>query len=231
MIEDPPLLTIRRNFPRPPADQVAALKGVPTGFVVDCMNGRGGLDYAIKAADPNQARFVGVAITCETGPADNLAMMAAIHFAQPGDVVMVAADSFTATCVSGDLLLGMAQNQGVIAVVTDGLLRDLEGVIGVGLPSFSRGITPNSCARNGPGTVGLPITIGGVAVSPGDLVLGDDDGVVVIPQDRAKQVLWQLEQVKAAEANLTNRVKNGMKVEDLIGDLLRSDQVKYVQEG
>ena len=228
MIEDPPLLSIRRNFPRPSSDIVNAFKTVPTGFVVDCMAGRGGLDFEIKAADPQHARFVGVALTCAAGPADNLAMMAAIHFCQPGDVIMVSADSFTATCVTGDLLVGMAKNQGAVAVVTDGLVRDLEGILEVGLPVFSRGITPNSCARNGPGSVGEPITIGDVAVASGDIVVGDDDGVVVIPQSHAKQVIWQLEQVKAAEANLTNRVKAGMKVGEIIGDLLESDRVKYL---
>ena len=228
MIEDPPLLSISRNFPRPSSEVINAFLGVPTGFVVDCMAGRGGLDYEIKAADPKHTRFVGVALTCAAGPADNLAMMAAIHFAQPGDVIMVSADSYTTTCVTGDLLVGMAKNQGAVAVVTDGLVRDLEGILEVGLPVFSRGITPNSCARNGPGSVGQPITIGDVAVSSGDIVVGDDDGVVVIPQTLAKQVIWQLEQVKAAEANLTNRVKAGMKVGEIIGELLDSDRVKYI---
>ena len=83
----------------------------------------------------------------------------------------------------------MAKNKGVAAIVTDGMARDRDGIVAVGLPVFSRGITPNSCVKSGPGKVGLPIVCGGVAVEAGDVVLGDRDGVVVIPQAQLKDVV------------------------------------------
>jgi 4-hydroxy-4-methyl-2-oxoglutarate aldolase len=225
MITDPPVLTIRRNFPRPDADLVAAFAGVPTGQVVDAMNGRGGLDYRVKPLAPTSAVTVGVALTCDNGPADNLAVFGALDAAQPGDIVVAATDGFMGTALIGDLLLGMLKNRGVTGFVTDGLVRDLPGLLAVGLPVYSAGLTPNSPVRNGPGTVGLPVVVGGVHVESGDLVVADQDGVVIVPRDQAVGVLDRLAGVRAAEASLEAKVKAGLQVPDFIASLLRSDRV------
>ena len=225
MIKDPPLLTIRRDFPRPAAREVAAFAGVPTGYAIDAMGGRGALDYRIKPLAPADAVMVGVAVTCQCGPADNLALFGALAAAGPGDILVAATDSFTATSVTGDLLLGMAKNRGVAGFVTDGLVRDLVGVLGVGLPVYCAGVTPNSPVRNGPGTVGLPVVIGGAAVESGDLVLGDRDGVVIVPRGQIGQVLERLADVRAAEAALEAKVKAGLQMPDFIQAILDSDRV------
>lgn len=224
MIKDPPLLTIRRDFPRPAPADVAAFANVPTGYVIDAMGGRGALDYRIKPLAPATAILVGVAITCHCGPADNLGLFAAMATARRGDIMLAATDAFTATSVTGDLLLGMAKNRGVAGLVTDGLVRDLAGILGVGLPVYCAGITPNSPARNGPGTVGLPIVLGGVAVAPGDIVIGDDDGVVIVPRGEIATVLKRLSDVRAAEAALDAKVKAGLEVPDFIQSILASDR-------
>jgi len=192
MIKDPPLLTIRRDFPRPSASTMQAFAGVPTGYVVDAMGGRGGLDYRIKPLAPQVTPLVGVAMTCHCGPADNLALFCAMATAQAGDILVAATDAFTATSVTGDLLLGMAKNRGIQGLVTDGLVRDLAGVLGVGLPVYCAGITPNSPARNGPGIIGQPVTMGGLTIAPGDIVIGDNDGIVIIPLAQADSVLGKL---------------------------------------
>ena len=181
MIEDPPLLTVRRRFARPTRAQLDAFAGVPTGFVADAMNGRGALDARIKPIGRTPASFHGVAITCHAGPADNLALFGALAYGEPGDVMVCATDGFAETAVTGDLLLGMARNRGLAGFVTDGMVRDVPGIEAVGLPCFAAGVTPNSPARNGPGTVGMPVVVGGVAVGPGDVVVGDGDGIVVVP--------------------------------------------------
>lgn len=151
MLEDPPLLTIRRAWSRPPAERLAKLKGVQTGQAVDAMDGRGGLDHSIKAIDPETSAFVGTAVTCKTGPNDNLAILAAIALAQPGDVVVAASEGFMQAAVIGDNVAWCAKNKGLAALVIDGMARDLEGLLPVGLPIFARGITPNSGVRSGPG--------------------------------------------------------------------------------
>ncbi len=228
MIEDPPLMTIRRNFPRPTANQLAAFQDIPVGFVVDAMNGRGAVDYRIKPISDDQASFSGVAVTCDNGPADNLAAFCAIDIALPGDVIMAAADNFEATAVSGDLMLGMANNKGCAAFVTDGLVRDIEGIIEVGMPCFAKGVTPNSPVRNGPGTVGQSIVLGGVLVNSGDVIIGDINGVAVIPFPKIQEVLRLLVDIKSAEADMDAKVKAGLSRPPFIETFLNSDQIKEI---
>jgi 4-hydroxy-4-methyl-2-oxoglutarate aldolase len=230
VITDPPLLTIRRDFPRPSPELVAAFRGAMTGHVVDAMGGRGCLDYRIKPLDPGQSSLFGTAVTCHCGPADNLALFGALDVARPGDILVAGTDEFTATAITGDLLLGMAKNRGVAGFVTDGMVRDLVGVIGVGIPVFCAGLTANSPARNGPGTVGLPIVLGGVQIASGDILVGDRDGIVVVPQDRAAAVLQQLEAVRAAEVALEAKVKAGLEVPDFVQRILASDRVEEIRE-
>ncbi len=229
MLEDPPLLVIRKSFDRPPADKLACLRGAQTGHVVDAMNGRGALDPAIKPVDPTRAQFVGTAMTCETGPSDNLAILAAIALAREGDVIVSASDGFTATAVVGDIVSLMARNAGVQAIVIDGMARDSQGIVEVGLPVFSRGITPNSCVKSGPGRVGQPIVAGGVAIQPGDVILGDRDGVVVIPQDMLDDVIARVEAIRGAEAKVIANVKDKKLTHmERMAELLSSDLVRYV---
>lgn len=226
MITDPSILTIRRNFPRPDAGLVAAFAGVPTGFAVDAMGGRGGLDHRIKPLVAPTAPLVGIALTCDNGPADNLGLFGALDVARPGDIILAATDGYLATAITGDLLLGMAKNCGVAGFVTDGTIRDLPGVLAVGIPVFCAGITPNSPVRNGPGSVGIPVVLGGVRVASGDIVIADQDGVVIVPQGSAAHVLERLADVRTAEARMDAAVKAGLRIPDFIQALLASDRVE-----
>jgi len=172
--------------------------------------------------------FCGVALPCFCGPADIMALVAAVEMSQPGDVLMVGTDAFEQTAVCGDLLLGVARNKGVVAFVTDGLMRDLEGIVGVGIPAFCAGLTPNSPVCKGPGTVGLPVAMGGVNVGPGDVVVGDRDGVVVVPFARIGEVRDTLTRVRDAEKDLDQRVKAGLTALDITADLMAPDKIRWV---
>jgi len=228
MIEDPPLLTVRRNFPRPNAEQIAAFTGAQSGHVIDAMNGRGGLDHTIKPVDPETASFCGVAVPCWAGPNDQLAIYAALDAAQPGDVILCASEGYVGSAIVGDMLTGMMRNGGMVGFVTDGAVRDTVGIIDVGLPCFAAAVTPNSCARNGPGTAGLPINMGDVQVSAGDIIVADIDGVVVVPFARIDDTIGQLANVRAAEATLEAKVKGGLVVPEFVTELLKSGRVKQV---
>ena len=173
------------------------------------MSGTGALDWRIK---PLVGRsLLGVALTCDCGPVDNLAFMAALAECRPGDVLVVATGGYVGAAVTGDLLIGVARNRGAAGFVTDGLVRDLDDLETVGLPVFAMGVTPNSPQRRGPGAVGLPIVCGGVTVASGDVVVGDRDGVVVVPRERITVTLESLEHVKAIEAATLERVRGGLK--------------------
>ena len=228
MLEDPPLLTIRRNYTRPGRELIAKLKGAQSGHIVDALLGRGALDHHIKPVDPEKAHFVGPALTCETGPSDNLAILAALVVAEQGDVIIAASDGFAATAVVGDNVAAMAKNKGVAALVTDGMARDRDGIVPVGLPVFARGITPNSCVRSGPGKVGFAIVCGGVAVQAGDIVLGDRDGAVVIPQAELETVVTRLAEIRRMEEETQAKIRAGMTHLDSIAQLLKSDKTLYV---
>jgi 4-hydroxy-4-methyl-2-oxoglutarate aldolase len=228
MIQDPPLLTLKRAWMRTAAAQIAALAGAQTGHIVDAMLGRGALDAAIKPLDPAKAAFTGTALTCECFADDNLAILAALSLAQPGDVLVIQADGFGRTAVVGDNVALMARNAGVAALVIDGMARDLDGILAAGLPVHCRGITPNSCVKNGPGRVGFPIVAGGVAVQPGDVVIGDRDGVVVLPQADVTHVLAQLDEIRRQEQAFQAAIHAGMTCPSTIKDLLTSDRVRWV---
>ena len=227
MIEDPPLLRIRRRFPRPSAAQVDAFRGQQTGHVVDAMAGSGALSERIKPIGDYKP-FCGVAVTCNDGPADNLATYASLNVVQPGDVVVSSAGGFTEVAVIGDLLLGMMKNAGVAAFVTDGAVRDIPGIRGVGLPCYAAAVTPNSPVRNGPGTIGFPMVCGGAAIGPGDIILGDEDGVVVVPFARIDETIERLAAVRAAEAELEAKVKGGLKMPHLLQKLIDDGRFKDV---
>ena len=211
MIEDPPKIQVKLPIVRPTPIQVVALTNVPTGFIVDALGGAGALDYRIKPVIPERADFCGPAIVCHAGPADNLALFAALEHLQTGDVLVAACNAYTGCAVTGDLLLGMAGNCGAVGFVTDGCVRDLPGIRSVGMPCFAVGVTPNSPARVGPGTVAFPVTLGAVSVACGDLICGDQDGVVVVPHDRIDEVIARLAQIRLAEASLDTRVKAGLR--------------------
>ena len=228
MLKDPPLLTIKKDFERVPKAKLLELAGAQTGHVVDAMNGRGGMECAIKPVDPKRATFIGTAFPVETGPSDNLAITAAVARAQEGDVIVAASDAFERTAVCGDIVAMMAQNAGCAALVLDGMARDLIGLLDVGIPIFSRGITPNSCVRSGPGRVGLPIVAGGQRVEAGDVVVGDLDGVVVVPRADLDRVIATVNQIRAAEAEAITKVKTGLTRMAFMEELLTSDKVEYV---
>lgn len=228
MIKDPPLLTVRRNFPRPSEAVLRALRNVPTGFIVDCMNGRGALDYLIKPLDPDNCKFIAPVVTCHPGPGDNLAVFAALEIAQRGDAIFIATDTFTKTAVAGDNMMAMGRNRGITGFVTDGLMRDIDGILPVGLPAFCQGITPNSCTRNGPGTAGMPVVMGGICVDAGEIAVADQDGVVVIPHDQFDHVCATLPQVREAEENLSRQIRLGLDNMEGIRELLDSDRTEHI---
>ena len=226
MIEEPPLLKIRRNFSRVPLEIARMFLGAATGHVVDARGGSGALDWRIKPLAGSPPAFCGVAVTCDVGPADNLAFFGALDVVRPGDVIVAATGGHMAAAVAGDLLVGMARNCGAVAIVTDGAVRDADGIIRVGLPIHCAGISANSPARHGPGTVGLPIVVGGVAVDSGDIVIGDADGTVIVPKAIAAEVGARLAEIREVEAALEAKVQAGLRIPDFVAMVLASGRVE-----
>ncbi|MCV6595301.1 MAG: RraA family protein [Silicimonas sp.] len=232
MIERPPVLTIKSTLRRPSDAQIAAFAGVPTGFVVDALGGGGALSSAIQQVGHGRdmiSRAHGPALTADCGPADVLATFAALKFLRPGDIVVSAFAGHQGCAAGGDRIAGMMQNAGAAGFVTDGPVRDYEGVIEVGLPVWCAGLTPATPFMSGPGTVGFPVQIGGQQVETGDMIVGDQDGVVVVPFARIDEVIERLKVIAEKEADLDAQVAAGLKVPGWVEEILASDSTRMVE--
>ena len=210
MIGDPIALRIRTTIQRAPVSLVRKFARAQTSFIADAQQGFGCMHHGIKGLNIKQ-RFAGVAVTASGGPRDNLAAMAMLDVIRKGDVLVIATGDDESGAVVGDHWAAVAKKLGAVGVVTDGLVRDAAGIEKVGPPTFSRGISPNAGYRNGPGEVNGPVSVGGVCVNPGDIVVGDRDGVVVVARERALDVAAALAEVIKAEAATEKLVKSGRK--------------------
>lgn len=228
MIEEPTPLTIRRPSQRPNASQIAAFQGIPTSFVVDAMWGAGALGTEIAPLPRQSAQVAGPALTVDNRPSDILALLAATQFIAPGDIVVSAFAGFQGCAAAGDRVSGMMRNCGAAGFVTDGPMRDLDGLRTVGLPSWCTGLNPGSPFSTGPGKIGLPIRIGGQAVESGDMIVADTDGVVVVPFAMIDAVANRIGAVSALEEALDQDVADGLQVPEEMKTLVAGDRVTWV---
>ena len=222
-----PAVAIYDNFSRPPEDIVKQFE-VPTGYITDVQGRRGALDCDIKPLFDFPA-IAGPALTVKTVPDDNLAVYAALGVARAGDVLVIAVDNWTGSCVIGDMVAAMFNNIGIAGVATDGAARDVSGLIQVGLPVFARAVTANSPQKNGPGIVGAEISIGGAIVRSGDIIVGDRDGIAVLPQEKIPEALEGMQAVGARERDMEDRIAAGMTLPDWVKELLTGDRVTYIK--
>ena len=227
MIEEPELLTVKRNPRRPAPDQIGAFKSVPTSQVVDALGGSGSLATSIRPIG-NGCQAAGPALTANNGPADILATLAALNFVQQGDILVACGSGFQGCAAVGDNAMGMLRNGGGIAFVTDCPARDREGILKVGLPVWCTGLNPNSPFSNGPGEVGLPIQIGGQRVESGDMIVADSDGVVVVPFFRIDEVIGRLQTVNSLESAMQREIGAGRRTLQRALDVLADERTQYV---
>ncbi|CTQ52518.1 4-hydroxy-2-oxoglutarate aldolase [Roseibium album] len=227
MIEPLPSLTITNTFRRPTEKQISAFQGVATGFVVDALLGGGALAPSIQPIGGGRdlhCATAGPALTADCGAADVLASFAALKFIRAGDVVVAAFAGHTGCAAAGDRLVGMMKNNDAAGFVTDGPVRDYEGIVQVGLPVWCTGLTPASPHMTGPGSVGFPIQIGGQEIETGDMIVADRDGVVVVPFERIDEVIKSLAHINQLEKSLDAEVAQGLQVPDWVEAFLKSEK-------
>ena len=197
----PPGFRIFTDLPRPDDGIVEAFRGKASSNVADAM----GRFHFMDSGIANRTGFplCGVAVTVSARPGDNLMVHKALEVARPGDIVVVSTNGNTTSAVFGELMGHTAVAAGVGGMVVDGAIRDVDGLVALGLPAFSRVVNPGGCDKDGPGEINVPISCGGTAVLPGDIVIGDADGIAVVPREDAAEVL---ERVQALEARETARI-------------------------
>jgi len=204
-----PIITVKRSWKRPDPRLIDRFRAAPTGNVSDAAGRGGSLDPAIKPVTP-MFRFCGTALTVDAGRHDNLAFWAALECVEPGDVMIVATHGHRDCAVIGDLIVAFARNRGAVACVTDGMIRDVESLEKVGLPVFAAGVRPSGPDKRGPGSVGLPVWIGGQRIDSGDLVVGDRDGVVAVARGMLQEAAGILDEIAEKEAGMAEDGEAGL---------------------
>lgn len=221
-----PGFRIRWTIARPSADLIERLRGFDAPTVSDKLNRLYTMCAAVRPLTP-QARLLGPACTVKVYPGDNLMVHKSLDLAQPGDVVVVDAASSTTFAVLGDLVAQKARHRGLAGFVVDGLVRDLPGILAMGdFPVFARGFTPIGPLHRGPGEINFPVSAGGIVVHPGDVIVADGNGVVVVPKECLEEVVENLEQHAGAEAAYAAAVARGDFSTAWVDDILCSGGIE-----
>lgn len=192
---------------------IEKLKKVPTTAISDVLKGMQNLDPTIKPLKESY-KISGRAYTVQLPVGDNLMLLRSLKEAKKGDILVVDVKGDTYRAIAGDFVVGMMKSLELGGLVVDGVIRDLIDIKELNFPVFSKGTTVSSGSKNGPGDTNIPISIGGTAVNPGDIIVGDVDGVVVIPQNKASEVLQKAKEKLISDDERETKV--GSSYEEII---------------
>ncbi len=209
--------------PRVDATLLDRFRGLASPNLADAMGRFNFMDAGIRSR--SGFSMCGLAVTVNARPADNLMIHKAMQVAQPGDVVVVNTCGNTTSAVFGELMCTRAAAAKLGGIVVDGAIRDVDGITKLGFPAYSRTVCAGGCDKDGPGEVNVPISCGGTVVMPGDIIVGDEDGVVVVPRDNADEVLTLVHQLMERERKRIAEIKAGTLFRPDVDDLLRKKGV------
>jgi RraA family protein len=197
---------INTGFERVPDELGKNARDIPVAVISDvsrrifCLSG-GFENYSRKAPG-----FAGPALTVKVRPGDHLFLHKALDIARPGDIVICDAGGALQNAILGENMGRYAVSRGIAGIVIDGAIRDRAGLAGLPIPVYARGVTPNGPWKLGPGEIGYPIAVGGIAIAPGDLVVGDEDGVIVLPRAEAQSIIVKAQARVEAEARSARQI-------------------------
>ena len=210
------MYVIVREIERPKKEIVEGYRELATGNICDAMGRYGSMSASIRPI-LNQCKMVGPALTVKIYPADNLMLHKATEVAKPGDVIVVDAGGYPDMAILGDLLCLVCKTKGIEGIVLDGGVRDIEGIRELGFPVFAKGVIPVGPLKDSPGSINIPIHCGGVPVAPGDLIVGDMDGVAVVPKARIQEALDKGRAIVEKEKKMRERIRKGELIYDILG--------------
>jgi RraA family protein len=222
-----PGFRVRRTIERPDPTLVERLKEFESPDVSDVMNRLYTMVSAIHNVT-NDKPLVGPACTVKVFPGDNLMVHKALDIAQPGDVIVVDAGGSNLNGIVGDLITAKALHRGIAGFVIDGLIRDWPGVKELGMPVYARGMTPIGPLHRGPGEINFAVSCGGIVVLPGDIIVGDTNGVTVVRADFASVVLERLVAMRDSQAQYVADVRKGVFSNAWVDRLLLEAECQFV---
>jgi RraA family protein len=217
-----PGFMVRNAVKRPPQGLIDMFRAFETPDISDMLNRMYTMSPEIHNLVNNEP-LVGPACTVKVFPGDNLMVHKALDIAKPGDVVVVDTSGSRENAVLGDLVSTKAKYRGIAGFIIDGLVRDLPGMRQAGLPVYARGVTPFGPLHRGPGELNYTISCGGIVVNPGDIIAADTNGVVVVRQECAEDILSRLVQNKERMAQYLADVARGEFSNDWVDDQLARD--------
>jgi RraA family protein len=226
-----PGFRVKLDFPRPDRAQMDEFLAFPTPDISDLLNRMYSVDPGIRCLTGGHHRFCGPACTVKVFPGDNLMVHKALDVARPGDIVVVDARASTMNAVLGDLISTKARHRKIAGFVVDGLVRDLPDILELDFPVFARGTTPIGPLHRGPGEINYPICCGGTVVNPGDILVGDAAGIVIIPQDIAAELLERLKSHQAANSAYLVGVQRGEFSNQWVDVILREHGCPLIESG
>ncbi|MBZ0217415.1 MAG: RraA family protein [Fimbriimonadaceae bacterium] len=213
---------IRTKFPRLPDLIVDQFRKFASTDISDLLNRLYTMNHGISNLTNDQP-LVGIAITVKVFPGDNLMLHKALDLAQPGDVIVVDTSGSDRNAVFGDLIANKALHRGIAGFVIDGLIRDLDGVKETKLPVYARGVTSFGPLHRGPGELNYSISCGGIVVNPGDIIVADSSGVVVVPSQFAQTTALRLKAHQSRMEKYVQNVKMGIFSNDWVDRQLSAD--------
>ncbi len=189
---------IIKDFPRPPRELVEAFRGMAVANIDDCMGRTAAMHYRIRPM--NKSKLLGTAFTIKVPEGDNLMFHKAMDMGKPGDVFVIDAGGSRFRSIFGELMATYCRARGVAGIVVDGSIRDAKAIGEMtDFAVYAAGVTPNGPYKNGPGEINTPVSVGGIVVRPGDIIVGDADSVIVIYPEDAEKLLSAVRAVQVKE--------------------------------
>lgn len=212
---------IVKDFKRPDPELVKRFRGMPVANIDDNMGRTAAVDASIVPIGKGQ--LLGTAFTIRVPQGDNLMFHAAMDLAKPGDVILIDAGGFENRAIFGELMAAYCRSRGIAGIVCDGAIRDCDGISQMDdFPVYARSVTPDGPYKNGPGEINVPVVIGGKTVRPGDIIVGDQDGIVIIAPEIAGEVADAvLETEKKETAIMKEILENGAYLRPWVSEKLK----------
>lgn len=200
---------------RPDPELVREFEGLPTAVLSDVTTKyENTMSHQIKPVYDGIS-MAGTAVTVKTYPADNLMIHKAVTLANPGDVLVIDANGYEESGLLGELLSTSCKEHGLHGSVIDGAVRDIDEIEELGYPVYAKAVSPKGSYKSHPGSINVSISCGGVTVNPGDIIVGDDEGIAVVDADEAEDVLEAANQKLEAEAEMREQIQNGEYIYDI----------------
>ena len=220
---------IKRNFERPAKELVEAFREIPVANIDDNMGRIAAVDASIFPLNPN-AKSLGTAFTVNAPAGDNLLYHKALDMAQPGDVIVLANKGSLSRSLCGEIMSNYAKSRGLAGIIIDGCVRDSAALRELDFPVYAKGVTPNGPYKNGPGEMNFPVSFAGIIINPGDIIVGDADGLLVIRPEDAEELAKKAKAWHdSEETQLEGILTKGEWVRPWVDDQLKEVGFEFVE--